>query len=273
MRDFVTTLREQLVDAAERESARRLPRVHAPAPRLVLAAAATAAMALIVLLAAGALNPRPVDEDRQVAEPTPDARDLFGGTLEPGVRYRTTEFAPQLSFVVDDDRWMATDTTLSHELRLIRVNRGAPESDPPRIQLLAFLRVDEVADPTVRGLAASLTAAPDDLYEWLRAHPDLRVGPARAVTVAGVPGRRFAVRTAFDRPVHVDPWCRQNELFTCTYLAPGMNFPDGSRALITVLDTAPEPLTIVMAGMSQSDVTAVREAATPLLESLSVTRR
>ena len=270
MSDFVSSLREQLVDAAERESARRLPRVHAPAPRFVLAAAATAAMALIVLLAAGALNPRPAEDERQVAEPTPDARDLFGGTLEPGVRYGTTEFAPRLSFEVDDDRWMATDTTLTHELRLMRVTRGAPDPNPPRIQQLIFLRVDEVADPSVRGLAASLTAAPADLYDWLRDHPDLRVGPTRPVTVAGVPGERFAIRMHFDRPAHVDPWCRQNELFTCTYLAPGMNFPDGSRAVVTVLDTEPEPLTIVMGGMSQSDVTAVEKAATPLLESLRI---
>lgn len=270
MSDFVSTLREQLVDAAERESARRLPRLNTPAPRLVLAAAATAAMALIVLLAAGALNPRPLDEDRQVAEPTPDARDLFGGTLQPDVRYRTTVFAPQLSFVVDDDRWMATDTTLTHELRLMRVTRGAPDPNPPRIQQLIFLRVDEVADPTVRGLAASLTAAPADLYEWLRDHPDVRVGPARAVTVSGVAGERFAIRMAFDRPVHVDPWCRQNEVFTCTYLAPGMNFPDGSRAVVTVLDTEPEPLTIVVGGMSRADVAAAEEAATPVLESLRI---
>jgi hypothetical protein len=270
MSDFVSTLREQLVDAAERENARRLPRVHAPAPRLVLAAAAAAAMALIVLLAAGALNPRPVDEDRQVAVPTPDARDLFGGTLQPDVRYRTTEFAPRLSFAVDDDRWMATDTTLTHELRLIRVTRGAPDPNPPRIQQLIFLRVDEVADPSVRGLAASLTAAPPDLYEWLRDHPDVRAGPARPVTVGGVPGERFAIRMAFDRPAHVDPWCLQNELYTCAYLAPGMNLPDGSRAVVTVLDTAPEPLTIVMGGMSRADVAAVEEAATPLLESLRI---
>jgi hypothetical protein len=270
MSDFVSTLREQLVDAAERESARRFPRVHAPAPRFVLAAAATAAMALLVLLAAGALNPRPAEEERQVAEPTPDARDLFGGTLEPDVRYRTTEFGPRLSFAVGDDRWMATDTTLTHELRLIRVTRGAPDPNPPRIQQLVFLRLDEVADPAVRGLATALRPAPGDLYAWLRDHPDLRVGPARAVTVAGVPGERFAIRFAFDRPAHVDPWCRQNELYTCTYVAPGINWPDGARVVMTVLDTKPEPLTIVMGGMTQSDVTAVQEAATPLLESLRI---
>ena len=43
MNDFVTALREELVDAAERERTRRLPRRPSLAPRLVLAVAATAA--------------------------------------------------------------------------------------------------------------------------------------------------------------------------------------------------------------------------------------
>jgi hypothetical protein len=272
MSDFVTSLREQLVDAAEREQARRLPRRQPPSPRLALGLAAAAAMAVIVVLAAGALNPRTVDDgDRPAATPTPAGRALFGGTLEPGVRYRTTRFAPPLSFVVADDRWMAVDTTLPDELRLVRVTRGTPE--PERIRQLIFLRVNEVADPSVPGLAASLTAAPADLYAWLRDHTDLRVGPQRPVTVAGVPGERFAVRVEFDRPAHVDPWCRQHELYTCTYLAPGMTWPDGSRLEITVLRTEPEPLVIVMGGLSRADVAAVKQAATPVLESLTVTRR
>jgi hypothetical protein len=271
MSGFVTNLREQLVDAAEREQARRLPRLPNAGPRLVLAVAATAAMALIVLLAAGALDPQVTDDaERPAATPTPEGRDLFGGTLEPDVRYRTTEFRPQLSFAVADDRWFAVDTTLPDELRLARVTRGAPDPNPPRIQQLIFLRVLEVADPSVRGFLRSQTAAPPDLQQWLRDHPDLRVGPARPVTVAGVPGERFAVRVEFDRPAHVDPWCERHELFTCTYLAPGMNWPDGSRAEMTVLRTGREPLVIVMGGMSQADVAAVEKAATPVLESLRI---
>jgi hypothetical protein len=270
MSDFVTALREQLVDAAEREQARRLPRWQPPAPRLVLAAAAAAAMALIVVLAAGALNPRPVD-DHPAATPTPAGRDLFGGTLEPDVRYRTSVFTPRLSFVVADDRWMALDTTLPDELRLIRVTRGVPQTE--RVQQLIFLRINEVADPSVRGLAASLTAAPPDLYEWLKEHPDLRVGPAQPVTVAGVAGERFAIRFEFDRPAHVDPWCERHELFTCSYLAPGLNWPDGSRLQMTILRTEPEPLVIVLGGMTKRDVAAVQQAATPLLQSLTVTPR
>ena len=144
----------------------------------------------------------------------------------PDVRYRTTEFLPQLSFVVGDDRWMATDTTLADELRLDRVERGGPATAiAARIQQLVFLRVNEVADPSVRGLAASLTAAPPNLYAWLRDHPDLRVGPARPTTVAGVAGERFDVRFEFDRPAHVDPWCQRNGFQCCSFAAPGLNGP------------------------------------------------
>jgi hypothetical protein len=250
-----------------------LPRLPPASPRLVVAVAATA-MALLLLLAAGALNTRVTDDDAQpAATATPEGRDLFGGTLEPGVRYRTTVFEPQLSFVVADDRWSAVDTTLPDELRLARVTRGGPDADPPAIQQLIFLRVLEVADPAVRGFLRSQVPAPPDLQRWMRDHPDLRVGPARPVTVAGVSGERFAVRVEFDRPAHLDPWCQRYSQVPCTYLGPGMNWPDGVRAVITVLPTGPEPLVIVMGGMSQADVAAVEKAATPLLESLRITRR
>ena len=268
---FVTELRDELVAAAEREQARRLPRAPSPAPRLVLALAAAAAMALAVVLAAGALNTRPVDDsDRPAVTPTPEARDLFGGTLVPKVRYRTTEFVPRLSFVVGDDRWMAVDTRLAEELRLARVTRGAPDPHPPRIRQLLFHRITEVLDPSVRGLQAARMAAPADLYAWLREHPDLRVGPAEFVTVAGVSGRRFAIRPEFDRPAHVDPWCRRYEACTCTLIATGLNWRDGAHLQMIVLRTEPEPLVITMGGLSAGDLAAVEKAAAPVLESLRI---
>jgi hypothetical protein len=268
---FVSGLRDELVAAAEREQARRLPRLHAPGPRVVLAVGAAAALLLLVALAVGTLNTRPVERgDRPVATPTPEGRPLFGGTLVPNVRYRTSVFTPRLSFVVVDDRWQAVDTTLAEELRLARVKRGGATAEPPRIQQLVFQRIPEVADPNVRGLKASRMAAPADLYEWLRDHPDLRVGPSRRVTVANVPGERFGVRVEFDRPAHHDPWCRRYEEVPCTFIAPGVNWPDGARLDVTILRTEPDPLVIVMGGMNAADVAAVRTAATPLLESLRI---
>jgi hypothetical protein len=274
MSEFVSGLREQLVDAAEREQVRRLPRLPRPSPRLALGIAAVAALALIVALAASALNTRAPDEDTRPAVTTPEARELFGGTLVPDVRYRTRVFVPELSFVVADDSWMAVDTTLTDELRLARVRRGGipPGPEAPRIQQLVFLRVRQVADPSVRGLAASQIAVPADLHGWLRDHPDLRVGPAEPATVAGVPGERFDVVAQFDRPAHVDPWCRRYQLVRCTYLAPGLNPPSGFHLRMTVLRTDSQPLLIVLGGMTAADVAAVERAAAPVLDSLTLTR-
>ena len=274
MSEFVTALREQLVDAAEREQVRRVPRVPQPSPRLALGLAAVAGLLVILALAASALNTRVSDDTRPAVTPTPDGRDLFGGTLTPDVRYRTRGFLPQLSFVVADDSWEAVDTTLTDQLVLARVQRGGIRPGPhePRVQQLIFLRVTQVADPSVRGLLASQIAVPADLVAWLHDHPDLRVGPARPVTVAGITGKRFDVRPQFDRPAHVDPWCRRYHLIRCTYVMPGLNPPSGVHLRMTLLPTGPQPLLIVMAGNTASDVAAVERAAAPVLDSLTITR-
>jgi hypothetical protein len=265
---FVTELRDELVAAAEREQARRLPRIERPEPRLVLAVVAAAAMALIVVLAVSALDTQAPQQTRPAARPTPEARDLFGGTLVPDVRYRTRAFVPTLSFVVADDHWLAEDTSLVDELRLRRVQRGRP--DPAQIRELVFSRVSQVADPSVRGLEASLIPAPIDLHAWLSDHPDLRVGPARPVTVANVPGEQFDVLARFDRPAHADPWCRTRSVEPCTHIAPGLMLLDGMRWRMTVLPTEPQPLVITIFGMSEADVAAVEKAAAPLLDSLQI---
>ena len=71
------------------------------------------------------------------------------------------------------------------------LDHGEPYFDPAtasaaRPAASGSPRVLQVYDPAVRGLAASLTPAPADLHGWMRAHPDLRVGAARA----GDRGRR-----------------------------------------------------------------------------------
>jgi hypothetical protein len=268
---FVAELRDELVAAAEREQARRVPSLRAPGPRLVLAVGAAAALLLVVVLAATALDPRPVGPgERPTPAPTPAERPLFGGTLEPGVRYRTSEFVPALSFIVGDDRWMAVDTTLVDELRLARVDRGAPPPDAPRIQQLLFQRISEVVDPSVRSRQAARIPVPADLPAWLREHPDLRVGPARPVTVANVPGERFDIRARFDEPAHRDPWCERYAENTCTLLAPGLNPADGMHLRMTVLRTEPQPLVITLGAMSEADLAAVERVARPVLESLRI---
>jgi hypothetical protein len=275
MTDFVTALREELVSAAEREQRRRLGRVHPPAPRLVLAAAATAAMALIVLLAAGALSPRAPDEERQAAEPTPAARDLFGGTLQPGVVYRTRAFVPTLTFEVADRDWHVGDTTQSEVLIL---DHGDAYFDPVRGERrppagLWFTRILEVYDPAVRSVAASLAPAPADLHAWMSAHPDLRVGPAEPVTVGGVRGDSFDVEVRFRRPTHGDPRCRERSQVTCTALTPRLSFQDHTLLRVMVLRTEPEPLVIMLEHFTRAGLRDLEEAAAPVLESLRIATR
>jgi hypothetical protein len=267
---FVTELREELVAAAEREQVRRMPRLERPGPRLVLAVAATAAMALIVVLAVSALNPRPVEDRTPVAEPTPEARDLFGGTLEPDVRYRTRAFVPTLSFVVPDELWYVEDTTRPDALILDRRRRLEPGEFGRPPGWLAFDRISEVHDPRARGLEASRTAAPADLESWLREHPDLRVGASEPVTVANVPGESFSVEVRFTRPAHSDPFCRRRFLRTCTLLAPGMSFLNGTRMRITILATEPQPLIVTIGGFNARGLAAVEKAAAPVLDSLRI---
>jgi hypothetical protein len=274
MTDFVTNLREELVGAAEREQRRRLPRVHGPAPRLVLAAAATAAMVLIVLIAAGALGTRaPDDEERQAAPP--QARDLFGGTLQPGVAYRTRALVPTLTFEVADRDWHVGDTT---QPDLLVLDHGEPYFDPVNGERrppggLWLTRVLEVYDPAVRSLLASLAPAPTDLHAWMNAHPDLRVGPSEPVTVAGVPGERFGVDVRFRRPTHGDPRCRENFQVTCTALTPRLSFQDHTLLRVTVLRTRPEPLVIMLEHFTRAGLRDLEKAAAPVLESLRITPR
>jgi hypothetical protein len=275
MSDFVTALREELVEAAERERSRRLPRMHPPRPRSARAVAAAAAIALILLLAAGALDTRVTDDERPASEPTPAARDLFGGTLHPGVVYRTRAFVPTLTFEVGDRTWKAGDTTQPDVLIL---DHGEAYFDPVADVRrpppgLWFTRVLEVYDPAVRSVAASLAAAPTDLHAWMQAHPDLRVGAARPVTVAGVPGDRFDAEVRFRRPAHDDPRCREQFQVTCTALSPRLSFQDRTLLRVTVLRTGPEPLVIMLEHFTRAGLRDLEEAAAPVLESLRITRR
>ena len=273
MTDFVTALREELVEAAEREQLRRVPRLPRPAPRLALAAAARAAIALIVLLAAAALRTQaPDDEQRQAAPQRVEGRDLFGGELLPRVRYRTRAFSPTLAFEVADRDWRAAVTT---ERDLLLIDHGEPYFDPVSGErrppgALWFTHILEVYDPAVRSLPASLAQAPADLHAWMSAHPDLRVGPAEPVTVAGVAGESFDVDVRFRRPAHGDPRCRESFQVTCTALTPSLSFQDHTLLRVTVLRTGSEPLVIMLEHFRRGALRNLQKAAAPVLESLRI---
>jgi hypothetical protein len=271
MSEFVEGLREQLVAAAAREEARTAPRMPLPRLRPMLVAAAGAGIAAILVLAvAGGLKTDPRGPDRPAGRPEAVGRDLFGGTLDPGVRYRTRSFAPPLSFAVPGDQWYASDTDQRDRLRLQLFSRPDERSYSRIIGVLGFDHITRVYSPAIPGRKASLISAPVDLYGWLRRHPDLRVGGAQPVTVGGVPGRSFAVEARFDRPAHGDPFCRRRFQVTCTLIAPGASFTDGTRLRLTILPLDPDPLIISAGSFTSRGYEKLEGPAAQVLKTLRI---
>jgi hypothetical protein len=276
MSDFESSLREQLVTAAERQRARRLPRPGPLAPATLVGGVAAAVLAALVAVAVvGGLRGDPARDPPSPPAPELPGRALFGGSLEAGTRYRTLVFEPTLSFVPRDADWFMRRAANIDLLQLERRNRipGRPGSERDATQFLSFGRMTEVYDPNVRALHRSRVPPPDDLHRWLSEHPDLRVGAAEPVVVAGAPGEQFGFEVSFTRPAHSDPRCR-DRLMVCTRLGPPIgSFTDGSRVRMTVLDTEPDQLAITLSGRSADDLAEVEAAAQPLLESLRIAGR
>ena len=270
MTSFVDQLRSELVAAAAREQARTRPRLALPPLRpLALATAGLALTALLVIAIAGGLSSDRAVDERPVKPPAPEGRDLFDGTLFPGERYRTRNFAPALSFVGTDDNWLAQETESSNVLALSRVVRGRPARGG-RWPTLVFQRIDEVYDPGVRGREAARTPAPADFHAWFAQHPDLRVSRTQPVTVAGVSGVSFGMQVRFTRPAHSDPFCRENFRRTCTWLAPTLSLFDGMRLRFIQLRTEPEPLLIFTVVLPPRRLDALNAVAAPVLDSLRI---
>jgi hypothetical protein len=234
--------------------------------QLVLGAVAAALLVAIVVFAASSSS---VKTDR-AATPTPTAtpaseRDLFGGSLEPRVRYRTQSFAPPLSFVPGDGEWIATVTTQPDTLLIERrVRTGKPGGELPSRSAISFERVFNVTDPkTGRPIVVG------DLYAWLKRHPDLVVGPRRKVTVAGVPGETFHMAVRFKHPAVSAPVCRR-QLTVCTVIAQGRYYPNGVRMRTIVLPTGTAPLVIDITARSQRDLDRIETPATALLQTLRI---
>jgi hypothetical protein len=261
-------LRAQLVAAA----ARGLPRFVLPPVRAVLAVAAAVVLVVILVVAfTGGRRDEPA-ASRPSPSPTAGDRQLFGGSLEPGVRYRARALVPALSFEVTDTEWAVPDASATTTLVLSRRNRvpGRAGSERRPTQFLVFSRMTEVYDPNEPGLTSSLIPAPFDLRAWLAEHPDLRVGPVEPVTVAGVPGEAFPVEVRFTRPVHGDPACRATSLRPCSAIAPGASFFDGTRLRAMILRTEPDPLLVSLIAATRDDLEELEAAAAPVLESLRI---
>jgi hypothetical protein len=270
--DFVSGLREQLVDAAGRERARRLPRpAPIPARTIVGAIAGVALIGLVAFAATGGLRSDPqVTKLPRVSGV--QGRSLFGGSLEADVRYRTRVFVPALSFEVGDSDWFMSGEPELDRIVLERRRRNVaqPGSERPPREFLTFQRLSEVYDPYVGDLLASRIPAPRDYHAWLRKHPDVSAGPVEPVTIAGVPGQAFDASIHFKRPAHLDPDCRERFLASCTAIAPGDAYYDGTRMHTIVLPLEDAPLVINQIGRSADDLERLEVAAVPVLKSLRI---
>jgi hypothetical protein len=185
------------------------------------------------------------------------------------VRYRTRSFSPELSFVVSDRDWLVQDATGTDHLRLDRRQRAsdAPGSELPPRSFLTFSRITEVHSPHVRNRNAG--AALQHLYGWMKRHPDLIVGEAEPVTIAGIRGQSFPVTVRFSKPARAAGACRPL-LLVCTSIAPDRYYPDGTRLRTIILPLPDGPFVIDLQGATQRDLDEVEVPAAAVLRSLRV---
>jgi hypothetical protein len=231
--------------------------VRARRDQFVLGAAAAALLVAIVVFAASSGVKRGPAEP--TAAPTPSSeRPLFGGSLEPGVRYQTRAFTPPLSFVVGDTEWIVNDATQPDILvleRRVRTNRSG--SEIPARSFVTFWRVNVVSD------AASV-------HDLLRRNPDLRVGPATPARAAGLEGEKFRVTVSFTRPARPSAACRPL-MIRCTRVLPDRFFPDGVRMRTLELPMASGgPLVIDLLGLTQRDLEKLEVPAAEVLRTLRI---
>ena len=238
--------------------------------QLVLGAVAAALLVAIVAFAASSSSVRTDGTPTPTATPASD-RDLFGGSLEPRVRYHTRALTPPLSFVVGDSEWLARDTTSADYLLIERRNRtGQPGGEYPGRAWLVFSRLPTVYAPRQRG---AVTPAPADLYAWMRRHPDLQVGPRQDVVVAGIKGYVFSSRVRFGRlgePTVFPAVCIRLDV-PCSALAPNRALLEGSRMRTFVLEEPdPYPLVIDVIGLRGRDLDDLELPAGEVLRTLQI---
>jgi len=265
--ELAAALRARLVAAAARRARRRL-RV----PLLPLVAALTAAAVGVAALTL--LERRPSQRERSVVPPGADVRPLFGGTLQPNVRYGTLALQPAVTLRVADRRWLALSTESADLLQLARAEQPAGDGlarRPLSRSWFSIGRMTTVYDPAKRGLERSLSPGPADPAGWLRAHPDVAAGPPRPARVAGLEGEVLDLRYRFSRPAHAVAECELRGL-ECTALAPGEFHRDGALARVYVLKSDPGPLVVMLEALDAEAFRALEAAARPVLDSLALTR-
>jgi hypothetical protein len=200
-------------------------------------------LVIVVLVVVGGCGGDDDDEQGADARSSDQAQlagtPLFGGSLQPGQRYRTRRFQPALSFVVQDGDWLARET----QSRTLVVLDGSRL--PNRPMFLAFQRYRRVYDPDRRGHgSASTVPAPRDFIAWLLKHPDLAASQPSRTRVAGLRGRQVdaVLTTAKPRHRHGLPECPEY----CVALAPDAWFGPGWKVRFIVIDSDREPVVITV---------------------------
>ena len=194
MSDFVSSLRGELVAAAEREERRRLPALPPLRPLIpVLVVAAVLALAAIIVL------PRLGGED-QVAKPPDKTKQLFGGTVTAGERLRTSEFFVPLELTFPDTRWIGQlrPTQLSFTRQYKDINHR------PDTFLTFFRNGGKFWDPRHPDREIPV---PRNLLGFLASHPDITARPARPTTLAGHRARVMDYRYSFRKPLRSALYC------------------------------------------------------------------
>jgi hypothetical protein len=260
--DFRAVLRAELVAAAARPAPARRARPSLPRVGWIATAAVAAAAAVLAVVVLGrhqAPAPHPAKRAQLPGRP------LFGGSLERGVRYRSRALVPAVSFVAGGLPWAASEAGRPDILALTSGPAGYQPKLHPPLYFLDFVRIPRVLDPA-SGAAARV---PADLAAWLRAHPDLRAGASRRVTVAGLPATQLDF-TVVRRPARQDPYCREHFRLRCTALAPNLSLIAGARARALVVRSGPEPLVVVQSAVGPARFDRLLTGAAPVLDSLRI---
>jgi RNA polymerase sigma factor (sigma-70 family) len=239
-----------------------------PVPRhgLLRAGVALAAAAACAAAIAVAVRPDAPDET-PVGAPPPrlEGRPLFGGTLQAGVRYRTTRLVPAVSFVVPDDHWYVERSDLSDAVGLEYRPAGPGNARPPG-QLLSFMRLPVVVDPA----SGEVVPAPEDIVGWLRDNLGLRAGEPRRTTLLGRPARQLDV-TVVANPRWEDPTCRPRFELPCLRLAPNAQPFAGEAIRFLVLDHGGRHrLVVAIESVDARRQPEILRAAEPILASAEV---
>jgi hypothetical protein len=265
---FRAALRDELVAAAGRPLPGRPPPRRAVLVRAGLAVAALLALGLAAFVLPWGAERAPTPQGAALQPAGITGQQLFSGSLENGVRYRTRALVPAVSFQAAGAQWLADDAQSPTDLVL---SVGARRFHPPRFQppllTVTFGRLPQVVDPRTN----AALPAPHDLVGWLRAHPDLRTRPPVRVQLGGRPASRMDF-TVVARPLREDPFCRQRFQIRCTQLAPNASIRAGSAGRLFVVPARPDPLVVAVLSSDPRRLPALIHDSEPLLASLRIGR-